>query len=155
MLGSVTADVLRHTATPVAIIPPSHPEIVALAETHAIPQFDTILVPVDLESGSDRQLEMAVRLSASSRHGIVVLHVVVPGTPHDVPLARMNALVSRFATTAAVQLQVKDGSPADIIGDLVSHGDIGIAVLGRSSLDPGRVALEASRRGKAVLILVP
>jgi nucleotide-binding universal stress UspA family protein len=155
MLGSVTAEVLRRTATPVAVIPPSHPEIVAVGETRGIAQFGTILVPVDLDTGSDRQVEMAVKLSCASPQPIVMLHVVSPGASPAAPLDRLGALASRFGQVADVRLQVIEGTPAAVISDLVRNANVGIVVLGRSSLEPGRVALEVSRRGSAVLIFVP
>jgi nucleotide-binding universal stress UspA family protein len=155
MLGSVTAEVLRRTSTPVAVIPPSHPEIVALGETRGIAQFGSLLVPVDLEEGSIQQIDMAVRLSSASANPITMLHVLAPGASRAAPLERMQLLATRFGPAADVRLEVREGMLAAVIGDLVGSSKAGVVVLGRSALNPGRVALEISRRGRAVLIIVP
>jgi hypothetical protein len=84
-----------------------------------------------------------------------MLHVIPPGASRATALERMRVLAARFGPGADVRLQISEGTPAGVIVDLLRNADVRVAVLGRSSLNPGRVALEISRRGRAVLIFVP
>lgn len=154
LLGSATSEVLRHTTIPVAVVPPTRPEIVFLGDTRPVPNFGVILVPVDLESASERQVAMAGRLSAASEHRVLLLHVV-RAADHDRPLQQMEALARSLPSDGGIRLLVREGSPAGEIGSVVRQENAGIVVLGRSATDPGQVALELLRRGTAVVVVVP
>src|ERR1044071_4779503 len=76
--GSVAASVLVDTTIPVAVVPPSGPELFALTEDRAVPHAGSVLVPIDLDGEWDRQLAFASTLAAASRCGVTLLHVIPP-----------------------------------------------------------------------------
>jgi nucleotide-binding universal stress UspA family protein len=157
LLGSTTAAVLERATVPVAIVPPSHPEVVSIAaeSSHAAPHFGIILVAIDLADTTYAQLEFAARLSPGSAHRLLMMTVVDHGDSSGMAMQRLRALATSVTTARGSRLLVKEGSAVERLLSVLEHESIGVVVLGRSNRRPGRVAHELLANGRAVVVVVP
>ncbi len=155
LLGSTTERVLRETSVPLAMVPPSHPEVISLAETRAVPHVGIVLVPVDLAMPASRQLEWAGRFSVASEHHLLMMHVVPNGTDRDTARERLDALARTTPTARGIRTLVLDGDVADEVVKVAARDKAGMIVLGRSGQAPGKMAYELVRRTSSVVVLVP
>ena len=71
LLGSVAADVVRHSDTPVIVVPP-----VAYPPTEGEPLFSRMLVPIDPEAKETSPVSSAIALAAGTQRHIVFCAVV-------------------------------------------------------------------------------
>jgi len=155
LLGSTAAAVLRESHVPVAVIPPSRPEIISLGESRAIFHFGLILVPLDLRDPATRQLEWAVRLSGGSDHKLLLVHVASDAARRERAAGELNALASGLESAHGAKLLVREGPVADEIVHLVRHERAGLVVMGRSPDAPGATAYEVLRNTNALVLMVP
>jgi nucleotide-binding universal stress UspA family protein len=153
LFGSVTASVLAHAAVPVAVVPPSEPEIISLAGEKAIPHFGAVLVPVDLTADTDRQLAFASALAAGASRDVTLLHAIPEGADSGWPLGRLNELATRMPRGA--RAVVTHGVVTNVIRHRQQACGAGVIVLGRSAGAPGRIACELLETTHAVVVFVP
>jgi nucleotide-binding universal stress UspA family protein len=153
--GSVTKSVLEKTKIPVAIVPPSGPEIISLTERAAVPHFGSLLVPVDLHHGSARQLAFASTLSRASTHEITLLHAIPPSADSAEPLERLRQMAGHVDSHSRVVAVVTHGPLVQVILDRQLRSGAGVVVLGRNAASPGHVAFELLKKARAVVVLVP
>jgi nucleotide-binding universal stress UspA family protein len=154
-LGSVAADVLQAAAVPVAIVPPSGCEVIALTDTSAVPHVGTVLVPVDLRARSARQLAFASMVATAAGRGVVVLHALPAHADKEESLERLRHVAASIDSANGVVSVVAHGAVVDVILDRQRRSGAGIIVLGRDATAPGRVALALLQRTRSLVISVP
>ncbi len=155
LLGSTARDVLKGASVPVAIVPPSDPEIVTVVGARTIPRFGIILVPVDLKSPAASQLALTGLLAPGSAHRPMLLHVTESGADHGLVRERMNPLGLGVPGGRGAKLLVLDGDVADSIVKVTKKDDVGLVILGRAHDAAGSVACAVLERTRAVVIVVP
>jgi nucleotide-binding universal stress UspA family protein len=155
LFGSTVTGLVQHARVPVAVVPPSDPEIVTLDARQAHPHFGIVLVPVDLSMPSERQLEFAGQLSAGSPHHLLMMHVVAAGQSHGSASAQLTALARSLHTAHGCRVLVDDGDVGEKVLSVVRREKVGVVVLGRSGTTPGRLANALVRHAGAVVIVVP
>lgn len=155
ILGSTAHDVLRGAHVPVAIVPPSDPEIVDVVGARTIPRFGIVLVPVDLRSDARAQLEVTGLIGSGSQHRPMLLHVSEHGTDHDLVRERMNPLGLAIPGGRGAKLLVLDGDVDDAILKVTRKDEVGLVILGRSRDAAGRIACSILEHTRAVVIVVP
>lgn len=155
MWGSVTASVLRHTTVPVAVVPPSGPELISLTNRHAVPHLGSVLVPVDLRGGSPRQLAVASMLSLATERELTLLHAIPAQADSGEPLRKLKELAARIDAHAGVVSVVTHGPLVSVIVDRQLRCGAGVVVLGRDNGSPGRVARALLEKTRAVVVFVP
>jgi len=155
LFGSVTASVLEHTKVPVAVVPPSGPELISLTNNGAVPHLGSVLVPVDLGGSSVRQLTLASTLSLASAREMTLLHVIAPKADSTGPLHRLRAIAGQVDCDSRVAAVVTHGPLVDVILDRQKRSGAGVVVLGRDTASPGHVASELLNRTRAVVVFVP
>lgn len=157
LFGSTAADLMKRSPVPLAVVPPSHPEIVSLSEQRAVPHFGIIFVPVDLATPPLAQTAFAARFSPGSAHHLFMVHV----TPtHEEAAAAQQQLQALTRSTPAApergwRVLAVPGTVPDTIVQIVQRERIGLVVMGRSSTEPGKLAYELVRQNKAVIVTVP
>ena len=155
LFGSTTGELLRTTRIPIAVVPPTHPELVSIGEINAAPHLGLILVPVDLERPVSRQLLFAARLSPGSGHHMLLMYV----TPSDTAVApassRMAELAREVPSAKGWRVLDKTGAVNEQVLAIAQHESAGIVVLGKSSVTPGKFACELLHSGGAVVVVVP
>ncbi|MGE0447224.1 MAG: universal stress protein [Vicinamibacterales bacterium] len=157
LFGSTAAALMERSPVPLAVVPPSHPEIVSLGEQRAVPHFGIIFVPVDLATPPVAQTAFAARFSPGSAHHLFMVHV----TPtHDAAVEAQRQLQALTRNTPAApergwRILALPGTVPDTILEIVHRERIGLVVLGRSSTEPGKLAYELVRGSKAVIVTVP
>jgi nucleotide-binding universal stress UspA family protein len=155
LFGSVTARVMRETTVPLAVVPPSEMEVISLTERSAVSHLGTVLVPVNLDAGSARQLAFASMLSLASDREIVLLHIVPPNADSHAPLTRLQEMAADVGTHAGVRAVVTHGPVVGAILDRQQRSNAGVVVLGRDPRSPGTVARELLQKTTAVVVFVP
>jgi len=156
ILGSTAGAMLRECPYPVAVVPPSHPEIISLGADRAQPHAGIILVPVDMTPDSARQLQWSALLSPASEHHILMMHVVAAEPQRESALERMNAAACSIRSVKGFRLLVRVGAPVDEVLHITGREKgVGVVVLGRSSEEPGKLAYEVLRQNRAVVAMVP
>ena len=156
ILGSTAAELLRKSPVPLMIVPPSHPEVIALGVTRAQPHVGIILAAVDMSPASERQLAWAARLTPASDHHLLLLHVVADEAQHAHALERMNAAARQITTASGSRLLVRVGAPAEQVLYVAGREKgLGVVVVGRSSDEPGKLAYELLRLDRVVVAMVP
>jgi nucleotide-binding universal stress UspA family protein len=155
LLGSTAADVLRESPVPVAVVPPTNAELVALEETGSRPHLGIVLVPVDLTAPSANQLSWAGKMSGGSEHRLLMLHVVPKGSDPGHATERMRALAKSVPSVRGFKLLVAEGNVADQICHMIRHDGIRFVVLGRDSSAPGKLAYRVLQDTRAAVVMVP
>ena len=155
LFGSTTAALLRDTALPIAIVPPSHPEIISLGESRAVPHVGTVLVPIDFNDATHRQLSFATRLARSSPDPSILMHVVPRAECIASAEARVKAIGAKTAAPRGWRIVTVHGQVAEEVLDVLRSEPVGAVVLGKSGAHPGKVAADVVRLGNAVVIMVP
>lgn len=153
--GSVTASVLTGTHIPMAVVPPSGPELISLTDTAAVPHLGSVLVPIDINLPAARQLAFASTLSRASSSEVTLLHAIPPYEASADPLHRLQDMARAVEAPAGVRAVVTHGPLVHVILDRQLRTDAGVVVLGRDAGSPGRVALELLERTRAVVVFVP
>ncbi len=154
LFGSVIAHVLRETIVPVAVVP-SSVEVISLTDNEAIPHIGSVLVPLDLQGESVRQLAFASTLSLASDRVITLLHVIPPEADSREPLRRLQDMALRVDSQSGVRAVVTHGSLVSVIHDRQLRSKAGVVVMGRDAGSPGRVASELLRRTRGIVVFVP
>lgn len=155
ILGSTARDVLRGATVPVAVVPPSDPEIATLVGARTTPRFGIVLVPVDLKSAAQSQLAVTGMLGAGSSHRPMLLHVTDTGTDHVLIRERMTPLVREIPGGRGAKLLVLEGDVAEAIVRVTQKDDVGLVILGRARDAAGTVACAVLERTRAVVVVVP
>lgn len=155
LCGSVVESVLRRTAVPVAVVPPSGPELISLNGGPAVPHIGSILVPIDLKGRMARQLAFASTLSLSTDRELTLLHVIPDKVDSAAPLQRLRKLAATMDAHAGVRAVVTHGPLVSVIVDRQLQCGAGVVVLGRDARAPGRIARELLQKTRAVVIFVP
>jgi nucleotide-binding universal stress UspA family protein len=155
LLGSTAADVLRESPVPVAVVPPTNAELVALEETGSRSHLGIVLVPVDFTSPSSNQLAWAAKMSGGSEHRMLMLHVVPKGSDPGHATERMRALAKSVQTVRGFKLLVAEGSVFDQICHVIHHDGIRFVVLGRAASAPGKLASRVLQDTHATVVMVP
>lgn len=155
VLGSTTARLLRETTVPVAVLPPTRPELVSLLEDRAGFHFGLVLVPVDLGADLERQLGWAGKLSGGSGHHLLLVHVIPAGGDRDLAMERLNATARDMTTARGVKLHVRQGRAVDEVIHVAKRDGAGLVIMGRSSDAPGAMAYEVLRHTNATVVMVP
>jgi nucleotide-binding universal stress UspA family protein len=157
LFGSTAADLMRRTTVPLAVVPPTHPEIMSLGPTRAVPHFGIVLVPVDLAVPPIHQTAFAVRLSPGSAHHLFMVHVTPTHDAAAPAQAELHALAgaARVTPERGWRVLAIPGSVPDTILSIVQRERVGLVVLGRGSTEPGKLAYELLRQSNAVVVLVP
>jgi len=155
LFGSTSARVLERSPIPVAVVPPTDPEIVSVYGVGGVPRFGLIVVPVDLRSDPQAQVQYASLLVQGSSHRLALLHVLGRGRSEEAALARLQTLARSLGGRRRVRILLQKGDPAAAIARVVDHDDVGLVVLGRDGRAPGSVAAALLRRATAVVLLVP
>jgi nucleotide-binding universal stress UspA family protein len=155
LFGSVTASVLEKTKVPVAVVPPSGPELISLTNDGAVPHVGSVLVPVDLRGQTARQLSWASTLSLASAREITLLHVIPPKADSTGPLHRLREMAGCVDSHSGVVAVVTHGPLVDVILDRQKRAGAGVVVLGRDAASPGHVAFELLERARAIVVFVP
>lgn len=155
ILGSTARDVLKGATVPVAIVPPSDPEIVTVVGARTIPRFGILLVPVDMKSPAASQLSVTGLLAPGSAHRPMLLHVTDAGVDHALIRERMNPLGLAVPGGRGAKLLVLEGDVADAIVKVTKKDDVGLVILGRAREAAGSVACAVLERTRAVVVVVP
>ncbi len=155
LFGSTASALLRETHVPLAIVPPSHPEILSLGETRAVAHLGVILVPVDLTAPVSRQMAFAARLSPGSAEALALMHVAAPGSDVEARSTHVQSLAGTMPAARGWRVLVKTGTVVEQVLLALHHDKIGLVVLGQSSDAPGKLAYELIRRAGAVVVMVP
>ncbi len=153
LMGSTAADVLQHATVPVMVVPPTDLEMVSLDQAGSRPHLGIVLV--DLQTPSAPQLAWAGRMSVSSDHHLLMLHVVPRGSDPGHATERMRALGKSVASAHGFRLLVNEGDVADQICKVTQHDGIRFVVLGRSASAPGKLAYRILQDTRAVVVMVP
>lgn len=155
LFGSVTSRLMRDTTVPLAVVPSSEMEVISLTEQGAVSHLGSVLVPVNLDAGSARQLAFASTLAVGSEREVVLLHVVPPDADSQPPLTRLQEMAAAVDAHAGVCAVVTHGPVVGVILDRQHRSPAGVVVLGRDPHSPGRIARELLRGGRAVVVFVP
>lgn len=155
VLGSTARDVLRKAKVPVAIVPPTDPEIATPAGSRTAPRFGIVLVPVDLVSDATSQLAVTGLLASGSAHRPMLLHVTAKGMDAVLTRERMNPLGLAIPGGRGAKLLVLEGDVADSIVRVTKKDDIGLVILGRSRDAAGHIACTVLEHSSAVVVVVP
>lgn len=155
ILGSTARDVLMGARVPVAVVPPSGPEIAASVGGRTVPRFGIVLVPLDLQSDAQSQLAVTAILGSGSTHRPLLLHVTETGTDHVLLSERLNRLGLAIPGGRGAKLLVLDGDVAECIVKVTKKDDVGLVILGRSHDDAGEVACAVLAHSRAVVVVVP
>lgn len=155
ILGSTAREVLKDATVPVAVVPPSDPEIAALVGARTIPRFGIVLVPVDLKSAAASQLAVTGLLGPGSPHRPMLLHVTDAGTDHVLIRERMTPLAHGIPGGRGAKLLVLEGDVAEAIVRVTQKDDVGLVILGRARDAAGKVACAVLERTRAVVVVVP
>lgn len=153
--GSVVASVLLDTTIPVAVVPPSGPELFALMGDRAVPHAGSVLVPIDLGGEWERQLSFALTLAAASRCDVTLLNVISRRADSVAPLGTLQAIAAHARSRSDVHVVVTHGPLVRVIADRQARADAGVIVLGRDAASPGHVARELLETARAVIVFVP
>jgi len=155
LFGSTAADILRESPVPVAAVPASPRELIALEESGSRPHLGVVLVPVSLTLPSSDQLAWAGRLSVSSGHRLLMLHVVPEGTDTGFAVARMRALADTVDSSRGFKFLVVEGDVADQVCHVIHSDHIRFVVLGRDATAPGKLAYRLVQDTHAAVVMVP
>ena len=155
LLGSTSADVLRESQLPVAVVPAIRDELVSLEQTGSRAHLGIVLVPVDLVTPSSHQITWAARLSGGSEHRLLMLHVVPAGADPGHATERMRTLGNSVASAHGFKLLVAEGHVAEQISHVIRHDGIRFVVLGRDASAPGKLAYTILQDTRAVVVMVP
>ena len=155
LFGSTTGELLRNTRMPIAVVPPTHPEVVAISPTHAEAHLGIILVPVDLERAVSRQLLFAARLSPGSGHHLLLMHVTESEAAVAPASSRLAELALEVPSARGWRVLAKAGTITQEVLAIARHEPAGVVVLGQSGVTPGNLAYELLHRGGAVVVVVP
>jgi len=155
VLGSTARDVLRGASVPVAIVPPSDPEIATVVGARTVPRFGIVLVPVDLTSDATSQLAVTGLLAPGSDHRPMLLHVTEAGLDPMLAQQRMNSLGLAIPGGRGAKLLVLEGNVADAIIRVTQRDDVGLVILGRARDAAGQVACTVLEKSNAVVVVVP
>jgi nucleotide-binding universal stress UspA family protein len=155
LFGSVTASVLKMTKVPVAVVPPSGPELISLMDRAAVPHLGSVLVPVELHGGSARQLAFASILSIASDREITLLHAIPPKADSAEPLQKLREMAGLLDSHSGVVAVVTHGPVVHVILDRQKRCGAGVVVLGRDAASPGHIAFELLEKTRAVVVFVP
>jgi nucleotide-binding universal stress UspA family protein len=155
LLGSTAAQIFRDTRVPVAVVPPTHPEVISLGETRAVFHFGLILVPIDLREAGAAQLAWAGRLSGGSERHLLLMTVVASAAERNLAMEQLNEIARAMQSAHGVKLLVREGAAIDEVEHVARHERAGLVVLGQSSDAPGKMAYELLRRTSALVLMVP
>jgi nucleotide-binding universal stress UspA family protein len=155
MLGSTAQEVIQETAVPVAIVPPTDPEIVTVSAKAAVPHFGTILVALDLAAAPDPQLRVTRRFAAAPQSRVMLLHVVPPDMDAAGPLMRLSGILQDVNGAFEARAVVQKGTVVDTIVRRAKHEHAGMVVLGRDQSAAGAIACDVLRQTGAVVVVVP
>jgi len=155
VLGSTARDVLRGASVPVAVVPPSDPEIATVVGARTVPRFGILLVPVDLTSDATSQLAVTGLLAPGSDHRPMLLHVTESGVDPMLAQQRMNSLGLAIPGGRGAKLLVLEGNVADAIIRVTQRDDVGLVILGRARDAAGKIACAVLEKSRAVVVVVP
>ena len=158
VLGSTAESVLRHSATPVLIVPPQAPH-----RPPAGALFTSIVCAVDFEADSYAGLRYAFEFARQSDASLTLLHVlqmparsahdldavVAPDHEHQAAArnarSRLEALIPESARAyASVHAEVTEGYPADEILRVARARHADLIIMGVRARDAIDVALFGS-----------
>jgi nucleotide-binding universal stress UspA family protein len=155
LLGSTTERIVKESTIPVLVVPPSGPEIVSLDGDQPAYHVGVILVPVDLDAPHERQLAWAGRLSGASPHRLLVMNVVPEGSSQEHAQERLNGALRGLASAKGARMLIREGRAAEQVPYIARNENVGLVILGRSNVAPGKIAYELMRSGRAVVMMVP
>ena len=155
LFGSVAASVLAKATVPVAIVPPSGPELISLTDGSVVPHLGSILVAVDLRGASARQLALSSVLSLASERELVLLHVIPPRADSAEPLRRLREMAGSVDSRCGAVAVVTHGPVVNVILDRQKRASAGVVILGRDAGSPGKIACELLEKTRAVVVFVP
>ena len=146
LLGSVAENVLRRSPTPVLVVP------VAMAKREDLALVDSVICGVDFAESTQRVVEYAVSVTATTGARLIVAHVLewseesdsLPSpdahgfpTSEDDAIARLNALItSEMRARCSPELAVGYGSPGDELLRLAKERGADLIVLGVRRRNP-------------------
>ena len=146
LLGSVAENVLRRSPTPVLVVP------LAMAKREDLALVDSVICGVDFAESTQRVVEYAVSVTATTGARLIVAHVLewseesdsLPSpdahgfpTSEDDAVARLNALItSEMRARCSPELAVGYGSPGDELLRLAKERGADLIVLGVRRRNP-------------------
>jgi nucleotide-binding universal stress UspA family protein len=143
LLGSTTERVLRETATPVLLTPPTNPGPVSVEDATRL--IGRIVAPVDLSTASPHQLRVARGAADALNVPLTVVHVIEPVKVR--PVARLllsefdshrravaekhlGALLAMTPDRTAAESLIAHGDAAEEVAKVVRDRHAGLVVVG-------------------------
>lgn len=155
LLGSTVQRVVRDTRVPVAVVPPTDPEIVTVSDKQAVPHYGALLIGLDLHSPPEGPLMLAGLLAAKTQTRTVLLHVAPNDADPGPLLSRLTALQAAIGNGFPARAVVEKGDVVEGIVHRVKREGAGVVVLGRDRKAAGAVTCEILRQTNAVVVVVP
>ena len=143
LLGSTTERVLRETATPVLVTPPTSPGPVGIEDATRL--IGRIVAPVDLSTASPHQLRVARGAAEALNVPLTVVHVIEPVKVRPVarlPLGgfdsrreavakkHLGALLAMMPAGPEAESLIVHGDPAEEVTRVVHECHAGLVVVG-------------------------
>lgn len=156
-LGSTSDALLGMARTPVLLVPPTEIDIVRLGDRPAL-TCGPVVVPVDLASVCEHQLQMASRLAQLAAQPLILMTVARSKvSDHDAALA-LRDCARGLEPVKPTALIVRHGDVAEEISRCVAAEGGGLVVMGLCEAPRGRPGMVASavlKTGRAFVLAVP
>jgi nucleotide-binding universal stress UspA family protein len=173
--GSTTERVLRHTTTPVLVVPLGDTPLVTLQRTGPTFQVATVVAGIDFRAGTTALARLASSITAEFHARLVLAHVVQPvqGTARwqqslelanslhrETAQAAMETLVGHLDPALPVDAVTITGHPADALTTLAADRTAGALVIGTGSGEdgshrPGSTAQRIISAAQVPVLVVP
>jgi nucleotide-binding universal stress UspA family protein len=173
--GSTTERVLRHTTTPVLVVPLGDTPLVSLQRTGPTFRVSTVVAGVDFHAGTTALTRLASSAAGEFHARLVLAHVVQPvqGTARwqqcldlanslhrATAQAAMENLVGHVDPALQVDAITLAGHPADALTMLAADRAAGLVVIGTGSGEdgshrPGSTAQRIISAAQVPVLVVP
>lgn len=158
VLGSTSEAVLRSATAPVLLVPPTHMDIVSVANSHAALTCGPIVAAVDLAEGCAEQLRMASELAYISGQPLILMTVARSRTTDEEAALELRQRAHGLEPRRPTSLIVRRGSVPEEIARCALVEGAGLVVMGlRVSPrgQPGTIAIALLRTHRAFVLAVP
>lgn len=154
LLGSTGLALLRDTAVPLVLVPPSDPEVMSVVPAGSRPHVGGILIPVDLNGPADSQLRLAGLFARGGSPRVTLLHATREADRGHAE-TMLNGLKSRIPFGESVDVVVVTGDATSAVTNLISEFEFGVVVLGRDPHHAGALASEILHNSNALVAIAP
>jgi hypothetical protein len=157
LLGSTSEAVLRCTAKPVLLVPPTDREIVNITDRTSL-TCGPILAAVDLDEESAPQLRLASQLACISGQPLLLMTVAPSKCPDFIASRRLRARAHGLTPIPPRAVIVRRGRVSEQISECAAAENSGLVLMGlraQSRGRPGRIASAVLKNKRTFVLAVP